>query len=83
MDHARCSELVAVSGRRRSGDVAAWLLCVEHVAIVQALPVCGAPTRFGRPCRTPVRVDLGHAGCFNHSGVRTGTKQQTVRLHAD
>jgi hypothetical protein len=43
-----------------------WLACVDCAAIVGPLPVCGARTKKGRPCRTPIRTELGYSSSWSH-----------------
>jgi hypothetical protein len=71
-------ELIAATGRRQSGSVVGWLICVECAMIVQPLPICGAPTRKGRPCRVPIRMDLGYTACWSHGegAGRTSTRKR-------
>jgi len=59
-------EIVAASGRRRSCELIGWLTCVDCQVIVQPVPICGHPTLKGRPCRTPIRTDLGFDRCWSH-----------------
>jgi hypothetical protein len=74
-------ELVAASGRRTSlpgVPLIGYLVCVTCPAIVGPLPVCGEPTLKGRPCRTPIRTDLGYTSCWSHGEGRgrTSTARQ-------
>ena len=62
-------EIISVSGRRpklAGVPFAAYLFCVDCTDVLRLLPVCGAPTLKGRPCRTPIRVDLGYQVCWSH-----------------
>jgi hypothetical protein len=63
-------ELVPTVGRGRLGEMFGWLICATCSVIVRRLPVCGSPTRLGRTCRRPVRVDLGDTNCRDHGGAR-------------
>jgi hypothetical protein len=70
-------ELIAVSGRRRTGELIALLICVEDQAVVERLRICGVPTSGdGRPCRTPVRP--GYSACATHGPSR----RKRVRTYA-
>jgi hypothetical protein len=66
-------ELVAATGRGGSGQAVGWLVCGTCVAIVQPLPICGRPTKLGRPCRVPIRLDLGYRSCWSHGEGRGRT----------
>jgi hypothetical protein len=59
-------EMVALTGHRPSGSMVGYLFCTECSLLVMPIPVCGAPTLKGRPCRTPIRVDLGYRSCWSH-----------------
>ena len=66
-------ETVALTGRRRSGRWIGFLFCVGCAEVVMALPICGASTLKSRPCRTPIRVDLGYTSCWSHGEGRGRT----------
>jgi len=69
-------ELVAMSGRRVSlegAPLTGYLVCIDCSAIVGPLPICGEPTLKGRPCRTPIRTDLGYSSCWSHGEGRGRT----------
>jgi hypothetical protein len=75
-------EDVAMSGRRVSLDGAplvGFLVCVACPAIVGPLPVCGDRTLKGRPCRTPIRTDLGYTSCWSHGEGRGRTSAPRMR----
>jgi hypothetical protein len=71
-DHAG-HELLVATGRRRSGQIVGWLACVDCMAIVGPVPVCGETTLSGRPCRTLIRADLGYTSCWSHGDGRGRT----------
>jgi hypothetical protein len=77
-------EVISVSGRRPTLDGApfvAYLICVDCSDVLRPLPVCGAPTLKGRPCRTLIRVDLGYRCCWSH-GAGTGRTSTPRRRRA-
>ena len=67
-------QLAALTGRRHPGrTMVSYLACVDCAVLVRPLRVCGQPTRAGRPCRTPIREDLGYAECWSHGEGRGRT----------
>ena len=58
-------EMIALSGRRLTGELVAFLVCIEDETVIERLQICGVPTAGdGRPCRAPVRS--GYAACPTH-----------------
>jgi hypothetical protein len=48
-----------------------WILmCWTCQERIQILPLCGARTYYGPPCRNVVRVDLGRTRCLMHERLR-------------
>jgi len=41
-------------------------VCLTCEAVVGELVLCNRPTKKGRPCRVPVRPDLGYSVCTMH-----------------
>ena len=76
-------EIIAASGRRQNGEMVGWLACVDCQAILQPVPICGQPTLKGRPCRTPIRTDLGYDRCWSHGegAGRTSTPRRARRAN--
>lgn len=66
-------EIIAASGRRRNGEMVGWLTCADCQVILQPVPICGQPTLKGRPCRSPIRTDLGYDRCWSHGEGRGRT----------
>jgi hypothetical protein len=66
-------ELIAASGRRRSGVLVGYLICTECQVVVGPLPLCGLPTLRGKACRTPIHTDLGYITCWSHGEGRGRT----------
>ena len=52
-----------------------------RAAIVGPLRVCGEATKAGRPCRVPIREDLGYTRCWSHGegAGRTSTPRRMRR----
>jgi hypothetical protein len=69
-DHA--GHAVANLTGARDDAVVGRVVCLDCDIIVERLMLCNEPTLKGRPCRVPVRVDLGYASCRVHSGTGTG-----------
>jgi hypothetical protein len=60
-------DVVAMNGfSRLTGEIGA-LVCLTCKELLGPLPVCGQPTKMKRPCRAPIRVDLGHEACRIHA----------------
>jgi hypothetical protein len=57
--------------RRAGGTSVGRRVCLDCEAILGPLVRCGRPTTQGRPCRVPVRIDLGYTTCRSHG---TGTE---------
>jgi hypothetical protein len=57
------------------------LVCLTCEAIVRPLRVCGEPTKAGKPCRVPIREDLGYTACWSHGqgAGRTSTPRRLRR----
>jgi hypothetical protein len=66
-------EVIAISGRRASGELIRCLACVDCGEILAVLPICGTPTLKRKPCRTPIRMDLGYRSCWTHPERRGRT----------
>lgn len=43
------------------------LTCDECHLVLRETPLCGAPTKSGKPCRSSTRPDLGFERCWPHS----------------
>ena len=65
--------LAAMSGRLLGGPLVGRLVCATCDVVVGPLVVCGARTKAGRPCRTPIRADLGYIECWSHGEGRGRT----------
>jgi len=66
--------LAAMSGRvHPERALVGRLVCATCDVVVGPLVVCGEPTKAGRPCRTPIRDDLGHDRCWSHGEGRGRT----------
>jgi hypothetical protein len=48
-------------------------VCLGCDVVLGALVLCNQPTKKGRPCRAPVRTDLGHTVCWSHGEGRGRT----------
>ena len=67
-------DLAALTGRRHpERTMVGRLVCLDCDVVFGPLRVCGQPTRAGRPCRTPIREDLGYAECWSHGEGRGRT----------
>lgn len=64
-EHA-AHDMIAMNGFSQKRGEVAVLLCLPCTAWIRELPVCGKPTKMGRPCRAPIRIDLGHETCRVH-----------------
>jgi len=53
-------------------------VCLTCDLVLGPLALCNQPTKKGRPCRVPVRTDLGHTVCWSHGEGRgrTNTPRQ-------
>ena len=49
------------------------LVCLDCDVVLGPLRICGQLTRAGRPCRTPIREDLGYRECWSHGEGRGRT----------
>ena len=67
-------ELAGMTGRvHPERAMVGRLVCLTCEAILRPLRLCGEPTKAGRPCRVPIRDDLGYAECWSHGAGRGRT----------
>lgn len=59
-------EVAALAGYGPASGSVARLVCLTCEQVLRSLPVCGKPTKQHRPCRAPIRVDLGYSACQAH-----------------
>jgi hypothetical protein len=60
----------------RRGEMAIGrVVCLDCETVVGPLVLCNEPTKGGRPCRVPVRVDLGFDRCWSHDEGAGRTNQ--------
>ena len=74
--------LAAMSGRvHPERALVGRLVCATCDVVVGRLVICGAHTKAGRPCRTPIRDDLGFTECWSHGEGkgRTSTPRRMGR----
>lgn len=48
-------------------------VCLDCERVLGPLKLCESKTRRGKPCRVPVRTDLGHRVCWSHGEGRGRT----------
>ncbi len=75
-------QLAAMSGRvHPERALIGRLVCATCDVVVGPLVVCGARTKAGRSCRTPIRADLGYTACWSHGAGkgRTSTPRRMRR----
>ncbi len=74
-------ELVNLTAQRRPGGPVGRRVCLSCDIVVGPLVACGTLTRAGRPCRVPIRDDLGYAACWSHGegAGRTSTPRRRGR----
>jgi hypothetical protein len=75
MDNHRHADhdLANLTSRRADGTAIGRRICLDCDVILGPLALCNRPTKKGRPCRVPVRTDLGHATCWSHGEGRGRT----------
>ena len=74
-------DVVNLTAHRREGGPVGRRVCLTCESLVGPLVLCGQPTRAGRPCRVPVRQDLGRHRCWSHGegAGRTSTPRHRRR----
>ena len=63
-------DVANLTSERHTGGPAGRRICLTCDIVLEALVLCGQATKRGRPCRVPVRTDLGHTTCRAHAESR-------------
>jgi hypothetical protein len=66
-------DVANLTSRRAGGTAVGRRVCLDCEEIIGPLVLCGERTKHGRPCRVPVRTDLGYATCSSHGEGRGRT----------
>jgi hypothetical protein len=69
VDHDGHDVANLTSGGHPGGPVGRRV-CLTCDRVLAPLVLCGQQTKRGRPCRVPVRADLGHTTCWSHGEGR-------------
>lgn len=72
-------DVASLTAARREGGPVGRRVCLTCDAVLGPLVLCGRPTKQSRPCRVPVRTDLGHDRCWSH-GEGAGRTNRPRRL---
>ena len=77
-------DVADLTSRRADGAALGRRGCLDCEAVLGPLALCNQPTKKGRPCRLPVRPDLGHTVCWSHDegAGRTSTPRWRARVCA-
>jgi hypothetical protein len=76
-------QLAGLTGRiHPERTVVGRLVCLTCEAIIRPLRLCGEMTKAGKPCRVPIREDLGYESCWSHGqgAGRTSTPRRMRRV---
>ena len=57
--------LANLTAHHRPGGAVGRRVCLDCDVVLGPLALCGELTRSGRPCRVPVRTDLGYTRCWS------------------
>jgi hypothetical protein len=66
-------DVANLTSRRPDGAAIGRRVCLDCDTVLGPLALCNRPTKQGRPCRGPVRPDLGHTVCWSHREDRGRT----------
>ena len=66
-------DVANLASERHAGGPVGRRVCLTCDVVLEALVLCGRATKRGRPCRLPVRTDLGHTSCPSDAEGRTRT----------
>ena len=66
-------DVANLTSRRTDGQAIGRRVCLDCEAVLGTLVLCNRRTKKGRPCRVPVRTDLGHTTCWSHGEGRGRT----------
>jgi len=72
-------DVANLTSRRADGAAIGRRVCLDCEAVIGPLVLCNRPTKKGRPCRVPVRTDLGHSVCWSHGEGRGQTSMPRWR----
>jgi hypothetical protein len=75
-------DIANLTSERHEGGPVGRRVCVDCDVVLEALALCGRATKRGRPCRVPVRTDLGHTSCRAHGDGRGRGRGGTPRRRA-
>ena len=78
-------DVANLTARHGGKEAVGRRVCLDCDVILGPLVVCNRPTKNGRPCRVPVRTDLGHTTCWSHGegAGRTSTRRRRTHDRAD
>jgi len=77
MDHVG-HDIANLSSLSHPGGPVGRRVCLTCEVVLGPLVLCGRRTRAGKPCRVPIRTDLGYTSCWSHGegAGRTSTPRR-------